>query len=982
MAGGAIKGITVEIGGNTTKLGKALGEGEKKSRSLQVELRQVEKLLKFDPTNTELLVQKQDILADMIAETSKQLEIMREAEAQVVAQFEKGEIGEDQLRAFQREIIKTEQSLNDMQAELKTANRNLEEFGDNNGVAKAETAKLEKQIQEQNDALEAEKKALKDAEKAQKDHEQAVAKAKETVSDFKEKVSDMAATVGKGATVIAGATVTAGGYALNLSTQFDKAYNNLATKTGASAAEMEELNASMEAVYANNFGDSIEDVANSMATVKQNTKLSGDELQTATERALLMRDTFEFDVNESTRTAKMLMDQYGMSADDAYNLIAQGAQNGLNKNGDLLDTINEYGVHFAGLGLSSEDMFNMLVNGAENGTFSVDKLGDSVKEFGIRVKDGTADNAFKELGFDVDQTKQKFAKGGEGAKKALGDVTKALFEMEDPVKQNQLGVELFGTMWEDLGADGVKSLMNLDGKISTTSDALDKINEQKYDDIGSALQGLGRTLETEVALPIGEELKPVVEDAISFVKENAPQIKEVISGIVDAVRGFISFVVEHGDIIISIIAGIGAGLLVWNVVSMITGVVNAIKAFKTANEAATIAQAIFNAVMNANPIAILVTVIAAVVTAIVTFIATNEDARKKFVEIWNAIKKFASTVWNGIKKVAETVWNAIKGFLTGVWNGIKNVASGVWNGIKNVVTGVINGIKNVITTIFNFIKNFFTGNMSAVKNTIGNGWNAIKNVVTGVLNGIKNVVSSVWNGIKSVVGSVVNGIRNTVSSVWNGIKSTTSSAFNGIKSSMTNALNSAKSSVTNVCKNIFNGMKNIFSGVSGVFKGIGSNVIGGIKSGISGAVSGLYNTIKNSLSGLVRKAKNALGIHSPSRVFADVIGKQIPAGIAVGIDDNTDVADEAVQNMTDELTDQTLKFNGATINRKLSTTFKADPANNPESNDSKLLSKLDSIYERLTRLQIVLDTGALVGETIDRIDAGLADKQLLSARGV
>ena len=232
MASKAIRGITVEIGGDTTKLGKAFEQSEKQSRSLQVELKQIEKLLKFDPTNTELLIQKQNVLADMISETSKKLNTMKEAEAQVIAQFERGEIAEDQLRAFQREIMQTEKDLGNMQAELRTATRNLEEFGDNNGVAKEATAKLEKEIREQNEALEAEKKALKEAEQAQKDHEKAVKEAKEELADFKEKASGAFDSVKTGATVVGGAVVATGGYALKLSTDFDKAFNTLVTKTG------------------------------------------------------------------------------------------------------------------------------------------------------------------------------------------------------------------------------------------------------------------------------------------------------------------------------------------------------------------------------------------------------------------------------------------------------------------------------------------------------------------------------------------------------------------------------------------------------------------------------------------------------------------------------------------------------------------------------------------------------------------------------
>ena len=244
----------------------------------------------------------------MVEQTSQKRETSKEAESQVIEQFERGEIAEEQLRAFQREIVQTENTLGKMKGELSDATPNMNEFEDNNGVAKEKAAQLEKEIQEQNNALEAAKKALREATEAQKKHEEEVSKAKETLSDFKEKSSDAFDKVKTGAIATGTAIAGMSGYALKVSVDFDEAFNQLITKTGASKDEFESLNTAMENVYKNNFGESIEDVANSMATVKINTGLAGTELQKATEHALLMRDVFEFDVNESTRSTKMLMD--------------------------------------------------------------------------------------------------------------------------------------------------------------------------------------------------------------------------------------------------------------------------------------------------------------------------------------------------------------------------------------------------------------------------------------------------------------------------------------------------------------------------------------------------------------------------------------------------------------------------------------------------------------------------------------------------
>ena len=885
MANKAIRGITVEIGGDTTKLGKALESGEKHSRSLQGELREIERLLKFDPTNTELLAQKQKVLADMVEETSKKLTTLKDAEAEVAEQFASKKISAEQYRAFQREIAQTERTLAEMKAGLDTASRNLNEFGDNNGVAREAADKLEREIREQNEALEAEKKALKEAEQAQKDHEKAVESAKEELADFKEKADDAFSAVKTGAGVLSGAALAAGGYALKITTEFDHAFNTLATRTGASAEEMESLGDAMERVYANNFGESIEDVAESMATVRNNTKLSGEELENATERALLLRDTFEFDVNESTRTAKMLMDQWGISAEEAYNLIAQGAQNGLDKNGDLLDTINEYSVHFNNLGLSSEDMFNMLVNGAENGTFSVDKLGDAVKEFSIRAIDGSDATAegFKTIGLNADEMSAKFGKGGESAKKALQETATALFNMEDPIAQNAAGVQLFGTMWEDLGVDGVKALMDLDGEISKTDDALEKINEQKYDDIGSALEGLGRTLETDVVKPLGEELKPVVEEAIEYVKENGPQIKDVVSQLVDKVGEFVGWIVDHKDALISTVVAIGTGLLVWNVASMINSVVGAIKAYKLANEGATIAQALFNAVLNANPLMLIVTLVATLVAGIVTFIMTNDEARAKFIEIWNKIKA-----------TAKSVLDAIVNFFKSAWDGIKKA----WNSCVNFFTGLWSKISGAFSSAGSWFSKTFRNAWQSVKNAFSGWGDFFSGLWTKIKNKFSDIGSNIGSAISSTVKSGINGVLGTVESVIN-------------------------------------------KGIGLINKAIRlANKIPGVNVGELGTIS------------LPRLARGGV----VTRPTIAEIGEN-GAEAVVPLENNTGWLRQIASMLNSYTTPPTVE------------------------NNAIIAERLDRIYERLNRLEVVLDSGAVVGGIIDSVDSALSDKYIKAERG-
>lgn len=1053
---GAIKGITVEIGGDTTKLGKALADVNKKSKDLQNELKGVNTLLKMDPGNVTLLTQKQDLLKESIAATSEKLEKLKSAQAQVQQQFDKGEITAEQFRDFQREIVATEQKLESLTDQMK-------EFG---SVAAQEIAAAGQKISEVGD----------------------------NVSGAGEKLLPVTAAVGAAGTAVvmsADDLKSAANSYLAATGTAAEGTETLADGTVVVTDNMETFKGVIEDIYANNYGESFEDIANSMSKVKNNLgEIDGAQLQAATESALALRDVFEFDVNESTRSAKMLMDQYGMSADDAFNLIAQGAQNGLDKNGDLLDTINEYAVHFEGLGLGAEEMFNMLVNGADNGTFSVDKLGDAVKEFGIRAKDGsdsTAD-AFAALGLDADATAKKFAQGGEGAKAALDEVTKALFAMDDPLAQNQVGVALFGTMWEDLGAEGVKSLMDLNGEISTTNAAMDELKEQKYDDLKSQLSELGRTIVTNVAIPLGETLLPIISSVVGKISEWITKFGElspvartiilVVAGIAAAIGPVlivigklltaVGTIMTWAPKIVSGVKLIGTGLkalfgliAAHPVIAIVTAVIAAVvllynKCEWFRNGVNAIFSAIGQFVQSAfegivtfftttlpNAISAVVTYFSElpgkISTAISSLVSTVTNV---FTNVKNAIFSVAENIYsslpsgfqlvvqnvrtiisnfvnifrnyfNIIKTVVQTAISVIKAIFSGDFASIPDIVSGALEKIKGFIANILDSAVTIVVNWIATVINYFRGLVQTwvqifnnLKTTLTKWWSNLKTTFT---TWVKNIVNSTVNFFKELPGKIYNAIVNAISRVktWgsnllntartaasnmvNGVVSFVSQLPGRIYSAISGAISrvrswgsSIASAAGSAISNMVSRVVSIASSLPGKFLSIGRNIIEGIKNGISGAISGLYNTIKSGLSGLVDKAKAALGIRSPSRVFRDTIGAMIPSGIAVGIQKNEGVATDAVEEMADDLAAQEFSVNGATINRKLNTTFGTDSAATTATNaldPANLMGLLGEIRDKLSRLQVVLDSGELVGGIIDPIDTALNDKYNKVARG-
>lgn len=438
-----------------------------------------------------------------------------------------------------------------------------------------------------------------------------------------------------------------GSASITAATDMEASANQIAASTGASAEQMQKYKDTLTSVYEDNFGDDLNDVAEAVSKATQNLgELNQADLKDVTENAITLRDTFGFDYQEQLRSVKMLMDTFGISSTKAYNLIAQGAQKGLDKNGDLLDTINEYASHYKRMGVSAEGFLNSLANGTAAGTFSVDKLGDAFKEFGIRVKDtaNSTTEGFELLGMDADEMRQKFAQGGEEAKAATEEVVAALFGMDDQVKQNQAGVDLFGTMWEDLGKEGVQALTNLNGEISLANDALTSIKDIKYDDIGNQITQIGRTIQLKFAKPLAKDILPKVADGLELVGDNLDVVTTLAIGLGSAVA---IYKVGKSEWFGGLIAGIAkarAGM------AAATAATNGVT---VATNGATVATKLFNAACSMSPLAKVVTVVVAATAAIAAFKAITGDTNNELIQNHAEVKELCKGMDELTESMAE-----------------------------------------------------------------------------------------------------------------------------------------------------------------------------------------------------------------------------------------------------------------------------------------------------------------------------------------
>lgn len=686
-----IKGITVKIAGDTMDLQKSLKAVQSSSASLQRELTAINKQLKFDPENTVLLAQKQEVLREQIDKSQSALKKLLDVQDQVEEQAKNGEISTEQYRAYQREVEKAKSKLETFTKQLAETEEKANAI--NLESARSEMSKTETSVGKVGDSFKnlENKSNITDLSKVKKEMDDVKSSADNLKSAVGDALKEATATATAIGGAVTGAIVSANGE--------QKALNSLQAQAGLTAEEMTKYKDVLEDVYKGNFGESQEEVANVLALIKQTTnETNPSKLKDMTENLFTLRDTYDYDFVETLRAVNMLMEQFGITGEDAFNLIAQGSQKGLNKNGDLLDTINEYSVHYKQLGYDANEFFNSLENGSKAGTFSIDKLGDAMKEFGIRSKDtnSSTQEGFTLLGYgakasaeDIQKakdevakleknlyyakeeqkgfnsstselTKQKnadkiaeysealktakenlanlesagkgakgsiedlqarFAKGGDSAKSATSEVLKALFEMDDKVKQNQAGVDLFGTMWEDLGIDGVKALMKVNGSADKTKNTMKKIKDIKYDDVEADWASLGRTVQTDVINPIGKSLFPEVKKLCKFASKHTDDIIPTLKQI-----GVLT-------------TAIWSGKKATKIVTEIKNLWGAYKSLRAATDAAKISQEGLNTAQKANLWGLVAGLVVGAIGEIWAFSEANDSAKQSQEELNEAQEK-------------------------------------------------------------------------------------------------------------------------------------------------------------------------------------------------------------------------------------------------------------------------------------------------------------------------------------------------------
>lgn len=863
--GNRIKGITVEIGGDTTGLDKALRGVNSSINKTQSALNDVNKLLKLDPSNTVLVAQKQQLLSQAVSQTSDKLEALESAQEQVTAAFQKGDIGQDKYQAFQREVEETRGKLNQYKNDLSSLQTEQDRLSSN-------TARLEKlfsltgtQVDDYADVLgsklvsaikngtansdqmktaiekigksatggKADIRQLTDALDTVDDGE-AIRNLIEELKQAGDAAQDTAEDVGQIAENTKGAALmqtadqlsAVGDKIQDIGTKAMDAYSeteNAVIKVNAYFGETgqaaEESANVIKAVYSDGVGESMDSVADAVLIVKKNLgDLSETDLTNLTQQAITLDELYGIDMNETLRGVNSLMQQYGLTAQEAMDYIVVGTQNGLDKTNELGDNLSEYAGKFSQAGYSASEYFQLLDNGLKNGAYNLDKVNDAINEVTTRLVDGTIGESIGSFSTKTQELFTSWQNGGATQKQVIDSIVADIGNCTNQQEALNLAALAFGTMAEDGNLKFITSLTS----VGSTYDSVKGSAQGMFDATTTPMQQMeSNTRKLQQALvPLGEKLA-----------ELANAILPPLVSVITTVGGW--FEKLPGP--------------VQNFVIILGALLAAFTALTPVIAAISVAMGALNISML--PIIAVIAAVAAAIAGIIAIIQNWGAITQWFGELWNTIctgigamvdslKAWFSNLWTHLQSVWEGICNVVQtavmllgSIIQGaidiitlpfqmIWENCKGIVSSVWEGIKSVVSSAIHAVSSTISSVMGAIKNVISTVWNAISSKVSSVLNAIKTTVSTIFNAVKSVASSVWNGIKSVISSVVDGIKSKVSSVFNGVKSTVTSIFNGIKSTATSVWNGIKDAIIKPVEAAKNAVKGIIDKITGFFSGM------------------------------------------------------------------------------------------------------------------------------------------------------------------
>ena len=924
MANKKIKGLTVEIGGDTTKLGKALEDVEKKSRNLSSELGDINRLLKLDPGNTELLSQKQKILAEAVSNTAAKLDKLKQAEKQVQAQFKKGEVSEEQVRALQREIIATEKKMESYERATKETSDALQGFTDNTEEAEKSTHNLG------------------------------------------EKVASIAKT---GFTALAGAVTAAVG-ALVASAEATRDYREEMGKLEAAFISSKHSAETATETYKTLQGV-IGETDQSVEAAQQIALLAESEKEAAKWAELaagvvgkfgdaLQPETFYEAANETAKLGE---------ATGAYTQMLEGC--GYN--------VEKFNEGLAACGTQSEKQAYMLevtqkllgeagkvykeVNGEVIRANEANEAWmSSMADVGAEIEPILSDVKLlgaalvKDLVPGVKEVAGAFRgmlNGDEGAAADLGAALSDIFTQllnkvtEMAPAMAEMGVNLITSLITSI-VGSVPQLLSTGAQVVTT-----------------LVQGLAQAV-PQILAAGGQMLGKLTEGISTSLPSLAQKAIDIIGSLVQGLQQNLPLILAKGA---ELLAKLGEGIS-QSLPGLVNQALDVVMNFATTiyDNAPKLIDMGFELIGN-------------LAQGILDSLPALLDKAPEIVS------KFANVINHNmpkiLKKGAELVLQLIKGIIKTIPELVKNIPKiikaivEVWTAFnwlnlgKKAITAIRDGIKAMVGSIKTAGQNIANTIIKIIQGLPSKLANLGRNAMTSLGNGIRSMLGTVKSGASSIFNGILNALLNLPSRLLSMGKSAATSLGNGIKS--------MASSIASRAGSVGSTIVSKFKELPGKLLSVGANLVTGLWNGVSNKLQWLKNKLKSFTNSVLKSIKNFFGVHSPSRETA-WIGEMLDEGLAQGVEDNIGSPVKAMSKLSDTMLDEANNMNGLALERNINHNF-ATPAAAPAI-DGGLLTKLDNILAAIERGQVIaLDGKAIVGHTVNQMDSALGRRRALTVRG-
>ena len=817
-----IKGITIEIGGDTTKLDKALGSVNKNVKSTQSELREVEKLLKLDPKNTEALEQKQKLLAKAVGETKEKLDVLKTAEAQVEEQFKNGEVSEEQYRALKREIEATELSLKKLEEEANKSNLSLEKVGEAFG-----------------------------------------------------KVGSKATDIGKKMLPVTAGIAGMGTAGVAAAMELDDGYDTIITKTGATGEALEELNAVADELFTE-MPIEMADAGTAVGEINTRFGATGETLKGLSKQFIEFANINGTDLNNSIGKVDKIMEQYNIDAAETGNVLGlitkKGQETGISVD-TLMDSLQKNGATFKEMGLNMVQSTNLLAQFEANGVNADTAVAGLRKSIKAYTDEGKSVDEALALTIDSIKNASSETEALSIAQEVFG--TKGAAEMATAIREGRIDLESLSSSMEEYGSV-------VEDTFNATQDPWDEA-KVATNNLKLAAADLGTTLLGSLQPTITKIVNKIKEFTQWFKNLNQSQ-KETIIKVAAVVAAIGPALIIFGKVattistIISVVGKIGPAvkaakaafsafnavlaanpiiLVVTAIVAVIAILVtlykkcewfrngvNAIwEAIKNAFFAAwdgiktffteTLPNA-FNTVVNfikSNWQALLLLIVNPFAGAF-KLLYDNCGAFREFVDNFvQNIKQFFQNLWNGIVSIFQGVGQWFIARFTEAYNGVTGVFAAIgqwfgarWQDIKNALATVASWFLTMFTNAYTNVKNVF----SAIGSWFGARWTEIKTALSAVPSWFGTQFQNAWTNIKNAFANVTSFF----SGLWEKIKG----CFVNVGVKIGSAVGDAFKSAINSCLSTIEGVVNKFIGmINGVIDVI--NEIPGVSLGKIGTLS-------------------------------------------------------------------------------------------------------------------------------------------------